>query len=357
MTARLIKWRYYELFKHSKPLPAQEPVVISTPFDTGTTPVGGSPLEYGGYRGYPIYFQVGTGYFSTVNGEYLVNLDLVELKRRIDLILDNPPVIEPPQPPAVDKAIFNGINYVGKYWNYSDKPLNDLSLLKSLGVEWISLHVAWNVFEPIKDQYNNGYAEILTQISKAARNMGIKVMLDNHYFGQGHYSSPSWTPTQTDFVNFIQRLNSSIPHDIISVANETHSSVPLSWIQAAHQVSGLSTVRCDYSTFTFLKSVLPLYDVISLNYYKKYVTPQQLLEVKTFAGSKPFWITEMGSQQLKDADQLADYQSQKVLFTSVNPAVVMPWIWEDPVSGPSTLSWSIKSNIAPGYRPALVGHL
>lgn len=316
--------------------------------------------DAGAYRGYRIYFQVGIGYTSTVNGETITNLDLVELKRRIDQILDNPPIITPPQPPVVPQATFNGINYVGKWWSYNDVPLADLDLLQSLGVKWISLHIAWNIFEPIRGTFNDSFASNMVKIANAAHSKGMSVMLDNHYFGQGHYSSPSWTPTKQDFVDMIQALNKRIPHDALSMANESAGNIPIDWFEAAKPYAGYSTIRMDWPTFNTYADKTRLFNVldfVSVNYYKQYFTVQQLQTIKTWSGYKPLWITEMGSLTTDDAQQYADYQSQKVLFQGIQPTVVMPWIWEDPLIGPATLAWNLKSAVAPGYRPAMIGSL
>lgn len=309
------------------------------------------------YRGFQIFFSTGIGYHTTMDGKMVSRIDTAALMQLIDQWYENLPTVpdEPPPPPQVARANFKGINYVGSTWLYSDRPVSDLQLLKSLGLEWISLHVGQRWYEPIKGQFATNIEDNLLYVARAAQNAGLKVMLDNHTMA---YTAVPWNQTESDFVAYIKRMAFRVPHDIIALANEPRNPSWLSWWEACREAmpGEQFTVRVDGASFDSLDKVrlLDVCDVVSVNYYPQYMSAGKLQNIKAFAKNKPFWITECGFNTSDDDRQVRVMRLIKTALANLSPAVVMPWIWESPQSPPADAGYNLKSSIAPGYRPAMV---
>jgi len=111
-------------------------------------------------------------------------------------------------------VIFHGVNAIYKLAPFYPPVLDgfdpDLSLsetdfqnLRSWGLNFIRLHVAWEGVEPQRNQYNNTYLDVLLKIVRTAAKYNVTVLLDAHQdvvnrklCGEGF---PDWAVNRTDF--------------------------------------------------------------------------------------------------------------------------------------------------------------
>jgi hypothetical protein len=283
------------------------------------------------------------------------------------------------EPPVIEPKFIKGVNYTWRWWTYAPDAVSDAELnahfttFKNIGLEWISIHVSWTRLEPTIGAYNTAFLVDLQRVAQTAKAHGLKVMLDNHTMT---YALPNWGKTLDSIVtnvnganayyNMCMKLLETVTCDVFAMANEpTNGGLTVAgrdqaintWARIANSSPIPVTIRCDWPSFNLCKdnpNFLTLQDFISVNYYPKWVSVGQLNEIKNWAGSKQFWITETGYQSSDEVAQELGYEGIIPTLKAVKPYVVMPWIWEHPTSGQATQTWNVCLDVNGTPRKALL---